>query len=74
MIKYVLQEAEILKSLNHENVIGYRHAYYEKKTKMFYLLLEYASGGDLDGLYKKRLKIGSEKMYMKEQRVLKILR
>ena len=73
MIKYVLQEAEILKELQHKNIIGYKHAYYDKKTKMFYLLLEYAQEGDLEGLFKKQINMGDKK-YMDEKRILRIFK
>ena len=53
MIGYVLKEAELLRKLKHRNIIGYEHSYFDKKDKMFYLILEYAPAGDLEGLFKK---------------------
>lgn len=52
MIPYVLQEADMLKKLQHKNIIGYKHGYFDKEQKMFYLLLEYANGGDLEELFR----------------------
>ena len=40
-------EVRLLASLNHKNVIGYREAFYDQKSKTLNIVMEYADDGDL---------------------------
>ena len=40
-------EVRLLASLNHKNVIGYREAFYDEKSKTLNIVMEYADDGDL---------------------------
>lgn len=40
-----VQEAELLKQLNHANIIGYVESFIEKQV--LWIIMEYADGGDL---------------------------
>ena len=42
-----LNEVRILASIEHENVIGYKEAFFEEDSKCLCIVLEYADGGDL---------------------------
>ena len=52
-------EVRLLASLNHKNVIGYREAFYDKKSKTLNIVMEYANDGDLS------TKINQMKKYQK---------
>ena len=51
-----LNEIRILSSLNHPNIIGYKEAFFDLKTKTLNIVMEYAEGGDLHKKIKKNLK------------------
>ena len=42
-----LNEVRILASIQHQNVIGYKEAFFDDKTHSLCVVLEYADGGDL---------------------------
>jgi NIMA (never in mitosis gene a)-related kinase 1/4/5 len=42
-----LNEVRILASVQHENVVAYKEAFFEEETQMLCIVLEYADGGDL---------------------------
>jgi len=49
----VLREAKILEVLKHPNIIGFRDVYKTKNGKMS-IVMDYADGGDLHGMIKKK--------------------
>ena len=49
-------EVRLLASLNHKNVIGYREAFYDQKSKTLNIVMEYADDGDLSTKIKKYIK------------------
>ena len=42
-----LNEVRILASINHQNVIGYKEAFFEDATNTLCVVMEHADGGDL---------------------------
>ena len=42
-----LNEVRILASINHQNVIGYKEAFWDEKTNSLNIVMEYADDGDL---------------------------
>ena len=42
-----INEVRILASINHENIAGYKEAFFEEKTSSLCIVMEYANGGDL---------------------------
>ena len=58
-IQNSLNEIRILASIHNPNIIGYREAFIDKKSKELCIVMEYASGGDLSkkiNTYKKKKK------------------
>ena len=51
-----LNEIRILSSLNHPNIIAYKEAFFDSKTKTLNIVMEYAEGGDLQKQIKEHLK------------------
>ena len=49
-------EVRLLASLNHKNVIGYREAFYDQKSKTLNIVMEYADDGDLSTKIKQYIK------------------
>ena len=49
-------EVRLLASLNHKNVIGYREAFYDQKSKTLNIVMEYADDGDLSTKIKQAIK------------------
>ena len=49
-------EVRLLASLNHQNVIGYREAFYDQKSKTLNIVMEYADDGDLSTKIKQAIK------------------
>ena len=49
-------EVRLLASLNHKNVIGYREAFYDQKSKTLNIVMEYADDGDLSSKIKQYIK------------------
>jgi len=60
-----MREVQLLSSLNHQNIIGYRESFVE--AGMLSIVMDYAEGGDLDGLLRER-KASSHRL--EEQQVL----
>ena len=61
--KNSINEARILASIDHPNIIGYIDCFLNEKTKVLYIVMEYANGGDLSQKikkYKKEKKIFDE--------------
>ena len=67
-VKSSMAEVEVLKRLKHPNVIAYVDSY--KESGQLCIVMEYASGGDLGSLIRKKAK---EKARLPEPQVLKIL-
>ena len=42
-----INEVRILASLAHENVAGYKEAFFEEASQTLCIVMEYADGGDL---------------------------
>ena len=51
-----LNEIRILSSLNHPNIIGYKEAFFDSKTRTLNIVMEYADDGDLLQKIKNNLK------------------
>ena len=51
-----LNEIRILSSLNHPNIIGYKEAFFDSKTRTLNIVMEYADDGDLQQKIKNNLK------------------
>ena len=51
-----LNEVRILASIEHENIIGYKEAFFEESSSTLCIVMEYADGGDL------QLKINKAKL------------
>ena len=51
-----LNEIRLLSSLNHPNIIGYKEAFFDTKTKTLNIVMEYAECGDLQNKIKKNIK------------------
>ena len=49
-------EVRLLASLNHKNVIGYREAFYDQKSKTLNIVMEFADDGDLSTKIKHYIK------------------
>jgi len=45
--KNALNEIRILASLDHPQIVGYKDAFYDKKSQSLWIIMEYAEGGDL---------------------------
>ena len=59
-------EVRLLASLNHKNVIGYREAFYDQKSKTLNIVMEYADDGDLSTKIKQYIK---KKLYFDEKTI-----
>ena len=57
-LKMSLAEVDVLKRLNHTHIIAYRDSYQSTDKKSLNIVMEYAAGGDLGSLVKKRAKMG----------------
>ena len=42
-----INEVRILASINHENIAGYKEAFFEQGSSSLCIVMEYANGGDL---------------------------
>jgi NIMA (never in mitosis gene a)-related kinase len=42
-----LNEVRILASIEHENIAGYKEAFFEESTSTLCIVMEFADGGDL---------------------------
>ena len=51
-----LNEIRILASLSHPNIIGYKEAFFDEKSKTLNIIMEYADDGDIDKKIKDNLK------------------
>ena len=51
-----LNEVRILASLSHPNIIGYKEAFYDEKSRTLNIVMEYADDGDISHKIKENLK------------------
>ena len=51
-----LNEVRILASLSHPNIIGYKEAFYDERSKTLNIVMEYADDGDIAHKIKENLK------------------
>ena len=51
-----LNEIRILASLSHPNIIGYKEAFFDERSKTLNIVMEYADDGDIDKKIKDNLK------------------
>jgi NIMA (never in mitosis gene a)-related kinase len=42
-----LNEVRILASIKHQNIIGYKEAFFEDSTSSLCIIMDYADGGDM---------------------------
>ena len=54
--KSSLNEIRILASLNHQNIIDYKEAFFDEETKTLNIVMEYAEEGDIENKVKENLK------------------
>ena len=52
-----LNEVRILASLNHQNIVGYKEAFFEEESRTLNIVMEYADDGDLESKIQKCIKI-----------------
>ena len=52
-IEQVLKEIHILASLNHKNIIRYKHSFSHQQTNTLIIIMEYADDGDIKSKKKK---------------------
>lgn len=64
-----INEVRILASINHENIAGYKEAFFEEATSSLCIVMEYANGGDLQSKIN-QLKKGNK--HMREEEVWSI--
>lgn len=50
-----LNEIRLLASIDSPYIIKYKSAFFEEKNSMLCIVMEYADGGDLQGLMKKKI-------------------
>ena len=55
-IEQVLKEIRILASLNHKNIIGYKHSFRHQRTNTLNIIMEYADDGDIESKIKENRK------------------
>jgi NIMA (never in mitosis gene a)-related kinase len=51
-----LNEVRILASLNHQNIVGYKEAFFEEDSRTLNIVMEYADDGDLESKIQKCIK------------------
>lgn len=60
--KNALNQIRILASIENDNVIKYKEAFFDQKEKILCVVMELAEGGDLGGMMKRKMERG-EKFY-----------
>ena len=55
-LEAALNEVRILASLNHPNIIGYKDAFYDEKSRTLNMVMEYADDGDISHKIQDNLK------------------
>ena len=64
-----LNEVRILASIEHENIAGYKEAFFEESTQTLCIVMEFADGGDLQTKINDLKKRGA---FMKEEDIWNI--
>jgi NIMA (never in mitosis gene a)-related kinase 1/4/5 len=64
-----LNEVRILASIEHENIAGYKEAFFEESTSTLCIVMEFADGGDLQTKINQLKKDGK---FMKEEDIWNI--
>jgi NIMA (never in mitosis gene a)-related kinase 1/4/5 len=64
-----LNEVRILASIEHENIAGYKEAFFEESTSTLCIVMEFADGGDLQTKINQLKKDGK---FMKEEEIWNI--
>jgi len=64
-----LNEVRILASIEHENVIGYKEAFFDESSSTLCIVMEYADGGDLQSKINKAKQDG---YFVEEDEIWKI--
>lgn len=64
-----LNEVRILASIEHENIAGYKEAFFEESTSTLNIVMEFADGGDLQSKINDLKKRGA---FMKEEDIWNI--
>ena len=59
-------EVRILASIDHKNIIGYKEAFFDDKSKTLNIVMEYADGGDLNTKIKE---IKQRKLFFEEKQI-----
>ena len=59
-------EVRILASIEHKNIIGYKEAFFDDKSKTLNIVMEYADGGDLNTQIKE---IKQKKLFFEEKQI-----
>ena len=59
-------EVRILASIDHKNIIGYKEAFFDDKSKTLNIVMEYADGGDLNTKIKE---IKQRKLFFDEKQI-----
>ena len=65
-----LNEIRILASLSHKNIIGYKDAFFDQKSKTLNIVMEFADDGDISTKIKNNLK---HKLHFEENTIWKYL-
>ncbi|KAJ7815261.1 kinase-like domain-containing protein, partial [Mycena olivaceomarginata] len=69
--KQVVAEVNILKELQHRNIVRYHDRYVDDSSETLYILMEYCGGGDLSNIIKQAVK---QKRHIPEATVWRYLR
>ena len=59
-------EVRLLASLDHKNIIGYKEAFFDDKSKTLNIVMEYADGGDLSTKIKE---VRKNRTYFEEEKI-----
>ena len=59
-------EVRILASIDHKNIIGYKEAFFDDKSKTLNIVMEYADGGDLNTKIKE---MKQKKLFFEEKQI-----
>ena len=59
-------EVRILASIDHKNIIGYKEAFFDDKSRTLNIVMEYADGGDLNSKIKE---IKQKKLFFEEKQI-----
>ena len=72
-VQEIINEAEVLRSLNHENIVQLYDVYHDKRREVVYIITELATGGDLFEYIVSRWDRNMQKYTPPPQRVVKTM-